>query len=99
MLFQTDDDGRISNLYNYQLINKTRDTFTDLRFELLDLPGDIVPVGEIKPLTGTEVLEGALFIKIARSDLESRKTKLVLKVYSGDQEIEEISTTFVGPTN
>lgn len=99
MLYQTDDDGRISNLYNYQVINKTRDDYKDIRFELVNVNGEIQVVGQVQDLVANKVLEGAFFIKIESSELTGRKTDLKVNVYTGDEKIDEAKTTFLGPNN
>ncbi|MDX1684708.1 MAG: cytochrome c oxidase accessory protein CcoG [Saprospiraceae bacterium] len=97
MLFQTEEDGRISNLYNYQIINKTRENYTDLSFGLVDQNGEIQTVGDVPDLKANEVLEGAFFIKIPKDELEGRKTRLKIHVFQGDDLLDEAKTTFLGP--
>lgn len=97
MLFQTEEDGRISNLYNYQVINKTRDSFDSIHFELKDIKGEIKVVGEVPTLNANSVTEGAFFIKINKENLEGRKTKLEIEVYKGEELIDVAKTTFLGP--
>lgn len=96
MLFQEQPDGRISNLYNYKVVNKTSRELP-LRFELIGADGDVELVGKEIHLEKAALAQGALFIKLNKDQLTGTKTKLTIGVYSGDRLIEEVNTTFVGP--
>lgn len=97
MLYQDNDDGYISNLYNYQLINKTESEM-EVIFKCDDLPGIIFnPIGNPPKTIKNHVSEGAVFIKIPKDQVTKRKTDLTIKVYHGDELIDESNTTFLGP--
>lgn len=96
MLFQKTEQGDISNLYNYQIINKTTKSFR-IEFRLENVDGTIRLVGDPPISKKDNLTEGALFIDIAPKDLKSRKTKIVVGVYSGEERIDEIKTNFLGP--
>jgi len=97
MLYQDNDDGYISNLYNYQLINKT-DEEAQVSFVCDDIEGIIFETIGLPPKTlKNQVTEGAVFIKIPKDKIKSRKTDLVIKVYDGDELLDESETTFLGP--
>jgi cytochrome c oxidase accessory protein FixG len=96
MLFQEQPDGRISNLYNYKVVNKTSRSMP-LRFELIGTPGEIKLVGKEIALDKAALAQGAMFIHLDHSALSGTKTKLTIGVYSGERLIEEVTTTFVGP--
>ncbi|MBK8501217.1 MAG: cytochrome c oxidase accessory protein CcoG [Saprospiraceae bacterium] len=97
MLFQKVDDSHISNLYNYQIINKTTEDIGGIEFRLFDPRGVIKVVGQV-PVAGKQAIaEGAFFIEMETDKLESRKTKLKIEVYSNGQKIDEASTNFLGP--
>ncbi|MFN8317840.1 MAG: cytochrome c oxidase accessory protein CcoG [Saprospiraceae bacterium] len=95
-LFQKAEDGTISNLYNYTLVNKTSEvqhiTITTqhphatLQFigkDDLTLPKD-------------STVHGSMFIKIPGKDLTDRKTEIKLLVKSNASE-EVVETNFLGP--
>ena len=91
------EDGVISNLYNYQIINKTSNVYK-LHFETTSVDGAVMEwVGQQPTTKENANVEGALFIKISREELKSRKTKLKVKVMDGEKVIEETSTTFLSP--
>jgi cytochrome c oxidase accessory protein FixG len=96
MLFQRTEDGRISNLYNFKVVNKTsRDL--PLEFRLEGVKGEIKLVGKEVFLEKAALGQGALFIVLDPEEVKGTKTKLTIGVYSGDRRIEEVNTTFVGP--
>lgn len=98
MLYQDNDDGYISNLYNYQLINKT-ELESVVRFESDDLEGILFEtIGNPPATKENQVTEGAVFIKIPRDQLQGRKTDLTIKIYVEDKVVDESETTFLGPT-
>lgn len=97
MLYQEQEKGIISNLYNYQLINKTN-TDMVLTFKLIDFIGEIQIVGEQLPeVAKNENSEGAVFIKIPQEQLRAGKNNLVIGVYHDDHLITKVKTTFFGP--
>ncbi len=96
MLFQRPAEGIISNLYNYQIINKTSDEFP-VTFELINIEGDLEFIGTPPSTKKNEVVEGAVFIKIPEESLASRKTELKIRVMNGEMEIDVIETNFLGP--
>lgn len=96
MLYQKVDEHTISNLYNYQIFNKTSDEFP-LTFQLEGIEGAIKWVG--KPPVGSPnaMVEGAFFIEINNANLKGPKNKLVLQIYNGDELLDEVTTNFFGP--
>ena len=97
MRYQENSEGYISNLYNYQLINKT-DIEMPITFKCDDIPGIIFETIGAPPKTlKNQVTEGAVFIRIPKDKIKKRKTDLTIKVYTGDELIDESETTFSGP--
>ncbi|MGA0283523.1 MAG: cytochrome c oxidase accessory protein CcoG [Saprospiraceae bacterium] len=97
MLYQEVDNNKISNLYNYQFVNKTNETIEDVELKLVGIEGDIKIVGSIPDVPKMEMVKGALFIEIDRDLLKGRKNKLKLEVYSKGIKIDQLSTNFLGP--
>jgi cytochrome c oxidase accessory protein FixG len=97
MLFQETEDGKISNLYNYQVINKTSETIEDVTFKLKSNNGDIKVVGNLKSINKQQTMKGSLFIEIDPTELKGRKTELTIEVYSQEKLIDEVNTNFLGP--
>lgn len=97
MLFQKVDDDHISNLYNYQIINKTTEDIGEIEFRLLNPNGVIKVVGQVPVAEKQAIAEGAFFVEMETDKLASRKTKLQIEVYSRGKKIDDASTNFLGP--
>ena len=98
MLYQKVDDNTVSNLYNYQLVNKTNETISNLEFKLVNKDGVIKIVGgKIPDVPKMEMIKGALFIEIDTDQLDARKNKLRLELYSNGELIDNLKTNFLGP--
>lgn len=96
-LYQKSEDGYISNLYNYQLVNKT-DSEKDVTFKVDGMEYIIFEtVGQPPRTKANGNSEGAVFIKIPRDKLKGRKTELTIDVYGDGQKIDAAETTFLGP--
>lgn len=97
-LYQTKENGVISNVYTYKLVNKTNDALAPLRFKLLNEQGTIYTVKQsdihIDPQGMTE---GTLFIDILEQDLSSDHIELEIGVFRNEIMIESTNTTFLGP--
>jgi cytochrome c oxidase accessory protein FixG len=97
MLYQETEPGKISNLYNMKLVNKT---MQDLPVTLKVIePGQ----GEIR-IIGNDILvpketvgESVFFIVLDRSVVTSDKIEVTIGIYSDEKEIDKVEATFVGP--
>lgn len=97
MLYQQPTEGIISNLYNYQIRNKTIKEF-DLQLEITNFPeAKIEFVGAPPKTLKNEISSGALFIKIPRDKLKGRKTKLKFRATTNGKELTTFTTNFMGP--
>lgn len=97
MVYQEQEGGYISNLYNYQLINKS-DMEAEISYEAKGMDYVIFEnVGQAPRTIKNEISEGAIFIKIPKDKLKSRSTKLTIVVYADNELVEEVETTFMGP--
>jgi cytochrome c oxidase accessory protein FixG len=95
-MFQTLPDGRISNLYNIKLVNKTRREIP-VFVKLENMEGDIEVIQKYMIVPQESYFQTSFFVKIDRQLIVKRKTPIVLGVYQGDKKIETIKTTFLGP--
>jgi hypothetical protein len=95
-MYQTREDGRISNLYNVKVINKTTTEFP-VELRLKESNGEIQMVGE--GLTFNDgVAQGAMFILLEKENLSGVKTNVEIEVVSNGEVIEVVKTNFMGPT-
>jgi cytochrome c oxidase accessory protein FixG len=98
LLSQQNADGTVSNLYNYQMINKTSEIY-QMDFKMLDpANGSFEIIGGKKPVVEkNSKAEGIVFIKIPFDKLKGGKNKIVVGVYSGGKLITKVKTTFFAP--
>ena len=96
-LYQTTEDGKISNLYNYQFTNKSGKVMDiDLSIENPDVT--IKFVGETPTvILPDQTLKGSLFLETSKEKLRERKTWMHFKLSSGNKELDRTKTTFLGP--
>ncbi|MEA1898705.1 MAG: cytochrome c oxidase accessory protein CcoG [Bacteroidota bacterium] len=85
-----------TNLYNIEIVNKTRKKFP-VSIKIHDGKGKLQMIGgDLCALRG-ELVKGMFIILIDKEELSSSKNKVTLGVYSGEELIEEVPSTFVGP--
>jgi cytochrome c oxidase accessory protein FixG len=94
--FQEQADGRLSNLYQYKVINKTNEALP-IHFEVLEGSAEIKMVGKELVLQKGENIEGALFIILGKDELDGMKTDVKIGVFSNGQQLETLETVFLGP--
>lgn len=98
MTYQEQLNNKISNLYNIQLLNKTRKELPiKLKLEDNDLHGEIKVVGN-EMLAGKEAIqEGVFFVFIDKDQLHHRKNNIHIGVYSDGKKVDETTTNFMAP--
>lgn len=97
-LYQRGEDGSISNVFTYKLINKTSEPIDSLNFKVLSADATIRMVGqEHFSIPPGSLSEGTLFIELNETNINSDKTKLKIGVYSGKDQIETTTTQFLAP--
>lgn len=88
----------ISNVFTYKIINKTTHPIEEVTFKLASHKGTITLVSNnVITVPEQGLAQGTFFIEIPKALLTEDKTKLKLKVYSGDKLIETTTTNFLGP--
>ena len=96
MLFQETQDGKITNLYSIEVVNKTVKEIP-IQLKLKSPEGVIRMVGNHLTAPEQGMGNGAFFVEIPRDDLKDRKTQLVIEVYSGEKLVDVVKTNFLGP--
>ncbi len=96
MIYQKQNDGRVNNLYNYKLINKTNRDM-ELEIRLMNETGELKLIGSNLHIERQGLAEGALFVIFDRADIINRKMKVKIGIYSEGKLIETTTTTFIGP--
>lgn len=95
-LYYEKEPGKISNLYNYQLINKTKDEF-EVELKITNIDAKIDYIGQNPTTISQKTSEGAMFVTIPKETLKDRKTKLIFEVYKDGKLIDKTTTNFLGP--
>lgn len=99
-LFQREDNNIITNIYNYDIINKTEREFEHVTFKLVEPKGEIKLVGSpFAKVPKQGATKGTFFVKIKESDLKDEKVVLKIEVYNNGKVIETATTNFLGPRN
>lgn len=91
------DDGNISNLYNLQIVNKTKNDFP-LTIKLMNMEnGKVTIIGRELNILARDITKRPFFVELPPESLDGMKTKIRLGVYSGDKKLDDVKTTFLGP--
>lgn len=96
LLFQKVDEQRVSNLYNYEVINKTGKDLP-VEFRLLNTGGEIKLVGQPPVAKAGEVAKGTMFIIMDKTKLKGRKNDMRIEIISAGKQVDEVKTNFFGP--
>lgn len=98
MLYQEPEPGRISNLYNIKLVNKTNQDIP-VELKVLSHEGEITIIGNSINVKKQSLGESVFFLILSSQDVISDKTSVRFGVYSNGKLIEEITSIFVGPNS
>ena len=95
-LFQDMGEGKILNLYDLKIVNKTA---TDLPVEIriLSHKGEVKIIGKDPVIQKQSVGETVFFIILDKNDVPQGKTGVMLGIYSGGKKLDETKATFFGP--
>ena len=96
MLYQEQSGGRISNLYNVRLLNKTYQPM-QLQLKLEGTPGTVEVVGGKVVVAAGATAEVVCFIALPKEVIHKAKTPLQIGVYHGGEKLETVTTNFLGP--
>ena len=100
MTYQEQAGNKISNLYNIQLLNKTRKIMpVTLKMEDNDLNGTIKVVGSDMEAEKESVQDGVFFVFIDKEKLSHRKNNIHIGVYANGKKVDEVTTNFMAPVN
>lgn len=96
-LYYETEQGEISNLYNYQLFNKTNEVHVP-EFRFPDHPNAKIQfIGDAPKLTPDEMSQGAFFILLPEAQVKERKQSIRIELWEGDKLLESTETNFLGP--
>lgn len=95
MLYQEQENGLISNLYNVKIINKTIDS-VDVELRLLSHKGIINMIKGPIVIPPSSIYQDVFFLKIDPSILKGGKNMIEIGVYIDNELIEDKKLTFIG---
>lgn len=95
MMYQEYDSLHISNLYDFVLTNKTFDE-TPAKLELSGINGRIQVIGSDMIAKPQGVIEAKFLVIVKEDDIKQLNTPIHIIVKSGDKEIDNIKTSFLG---
>ncbi len=97
VLYQEVEEGKIQNLYNIKVANKSFDRLS-VHLKLLEPPGEILLVGgEQLNVPEDGLAESVFFVKIPKEQIRHVQTPLTIGVYDGERLLETVKTGFLGP--
>jgi len=97
-LFQEYGEDSYSNIYQLEVVNKTRQEHM-VNLKLLHPKGEIVMMGDPIIAKKGELTNGTFLTVIKKTNLKSSNTTLTFGIYSGDNLIDEYEVSFVGPNS
>ncbi|MEO6820333.1 MAG: 4Fe-4S dicluster domain-containing protein [Ginsengibacter sp.] len=97
MTYTTMPDGRLSNLYNLKITNKTHEDIT-YQLKLENIKGEIEIVGTTIPEVQKESY-GHLqfFVILKKEEVQSWKTDIKVGVYANGKLVKTVEANFMGP--
>ncbi|MEO0898935.1 MAG: cytochrome c oxidase accessory protein CcoG [Bacteroidota bacterium] len=96
VLYQETEDGFIQNVYNIQIVNKTKDEYP-VEVELVSHDGEIQLVGDQLSLPAEGIAKGVLLVRIPKEEILQQKTKIELEVRAKGELLDKSSSNFLGP--
>lgn len=96
MLFQEQENGKISNLYSVKVVNKTVHDLP-LEIRLLTGKGEVKVIGNAPVIAKQSLGEVVFFLIFDRTLIIGTKTEVEIGVFSGGKKLDQTRATFVGP--
>ncbi len=96
VMYQIEDNGKISNLYNIKVVNKTFEEQTISLQLLSPKTGSASLVGDLT-IAEDDLGETAFFVELQQSTIKSQINQIILGIYANGELIETIKTNFLGP--
>ena len=95
-VYQTMPDGRIANIYNARMANKTREDIP-IVLELEGIKGEIEVVGNDIVVEKEGYKNATFILRVSPDDIKQRRTPIMIHVYEKQIKIKSIAVTFIGP--
>lgn len=95
-LYQTSEEGLITNLYQVEIVNKTANEYP-LELRLVDQRGELMIAGNTLTVHPRDLAKAVVIVSIPKEELAGRTTELTVEVWSGEQKLDVTSANFLGP--
>ena len=97
MLFQEQPNGKVSNVYDLNIVNKTfNETPVQIKLEN-PADGELKLVGKDIVLKSQEIVETKFLVLLDKTMLKKMNTPIEIGVYDGNKLIKKVKTSFLGP--
>lgn len=96
MLYQEQEGGYISNLYNGEFVNKTTST-VKVGLSVEDKDIIIKWIQPVDSLSKETAMKGTFFVLIPKEKISETKTTIELNVLENDEVAYKVKTNFLGP--
>ncbi len=97
-MYQEYGKDSLSNIYNYQIVNKIRQDI-EVQLKPINVNGNIKYIGPHEIIKKGEVGKGTFMLILPKNQIKSSNTSIIFGVFSEGKLIEEYKSTFVGPNN
>ncbi|MBN2172929.1 MAG: cytochrome c oxidase accessory protein CcoG [Bacteroidales bacterium] len=97
-LFQEYGENSYSNIYQVEVVNKTR-TPHHVEVKMLEPKGEVFTMGDPIIVEKGEAKSGTFLAVLNKDQLSSSNTKITFGVFSDGLEIEKYTVTFIGPNS
>jgi len=97
-MYQEYGKDSLSNIYNYQIVNKIRKDI-EVQLKPINVNGKIKYIGPKEIIKKGEVGKGTFMLILPKNQIKSSNTEIKFGIYSDGNLIEEYKSTFVGPNN
>jgi cytochrome c oxidase accessory protein FixG len=100
-LYSETADGKIVNMFNVMLINKSHKNFDSLYLKIDDVKYEIewVDKQNMRKLVKESIAKSTFFIKIPSENVNKRKDEIVIRLYNGEHDLDTETTNFLAPVN
>lgn len=96
MLFQEQANGLISNLYDFNIVNKTFDK-SPVSLKLENIEGELKLIGNDITIQPQEIVDAKFLVMIPKTVLSQMSTPIEIGVYTEGNLIKKVQTSFLGP--
>jgi len=95
--FQTQPDGRVSNIYQVKFSSRIFADFAP-ELQLLQPQGELKIIGSAPVVEGGGVTQTTLLVILQKEQLHKLKENITIGVFKDGEKLEEVHTTFFAPS-